>query len=55
MCSSMDRALDNVLYRVRAANDLTAEQALKLAYTERDAERAERRRERPPLQDDAAG
>jgi hypothetical protein len=37
------RALDHVLHRVRAISDLSAEQALNLAYIERDTERAERR------------
>lgn len=44
------RRLDEVIARVRARSDLTGEQALALAYQERDALRAERhehqRRER---------
>lgn len=34
------QALDGVLRRVRARSDLTADQALQLAYAERDAMRA---------------
>lgn len=48
-------ALDDVLHRVRAASDLSAEQALELAYSERDAERAQRRQARPQAHDDTSG
>ena len=48
-------ALDDVLHRARAANDLSADEALELAYSEGDAERAERRQARPQVHDDAAG
>ena len=48
-------ALDDVLHRARAASDLSADEALELAYSERDAERAERRQARPSVHDDSAG
>jgi Ribbon-helix-helix protein, copG family len=43
------RALDTVLRRVRERSNLSTEEALKLAYSERDAGRVERRL--PPSRD----
>ena len=49
------QALDEVMRRVGERAGLTAEEALELAYSERDADRAERRRGRLPASGDAPG